>query len=151
MVFFNISLPEMKTVLTILLCIIYTTVSFGGTVYMHNCCGETKISLNEKKGHDVCPLCAKKQKKAPHPSKHKSCTDGKCSDIEIKIDQLSDKLFSGNSSFSFQHSPAILTRLWINLKPLALDVEKECLPWRSNFVYSDTSPPTFLLNCIFRI
>lgn len=118
---------------------------------MHNCCGGTSISVYEKKGHDACSMCIKTQKQQTKSEKHKSCSDGKCSDIEIKIDQLANKLFAGNANFSLHHAPAILTRLWVNLSPLALDIEKETLSWKNSLVYSDSSPPTFILNCIFRI
>lgn len=150
-VFFALSLLKMKRFLAILLCMIYTMVSFGGSVYMHNCCGGTSISLYEKAGHDVCPICTKKQKEEAHSSKHKTCSDGKCSDIEIKIDQLANKLFFGHSNFSVESTPAILTRFWINLKPISFEHEQQKLPIRYSFVFTDSSPPTFLLNCIFRI
>ncbi|MFD2552974.1 hypothetical protein ACFSQW_01135 [Sphingobacterium tabacisoli] len=141
----------MKRFLALLLCAIYTMVSFGGSVYMHNCCGGTSISIYEKTGHDECALCTKHEKQTSSSSEHKTCSDGKCSDIEIKIDQLANKLFSGSSNFSTDIAPAILPRLWISLKPISLELKKEKLALTNNFVFKDVSPPTFLLNCIFRI
>lgn len=127
------------------------TVSFGGSVYMHNCCGGTSISLYEKAGHDICPMCTHEEKNNSESSKHKTCSDGKCSDIEIKIDQLANKLFSGHSYFYSAVAPAILTRLWISLKPISLELKNEKFALRDSFVFKDVAPPTFLLNCIFRI
>ncbi|WP_164112836.1 MULTISPECIES: hypothetical protein [Sphingobacterium] len=141
----------MKRFLAVLICMIYTTVSFGGSVYMHHCCGGTSISIYEKAGHDACPLCAKQEEQKPGSEHQKTCSDGKCSDIEIKIDQLANKLFSGQSHFSVHFAPFILTRLWINSKPVASEKEKEKLPLKNSFVCANSSPPTFLLNCIFRI
>ncbi|WP_144062758.1 hypothetical protein [Sphingobacterium paucimobilis] len=141
----------MKRFLALLLCIVYTVVSFGGSVYMHNCCGGTSISIYEKAGHDLCPVCTKEEQHTSSSSTHKTCSDGKCSDIEIKIDQLANKLFSGHSNFSIDVAPAILTRLWINLKPVSFELQKTEFALKNSFVYTDTSPPTFLLNCIFRI
>lgn len=141
----------MKRFFALLLCVLYITVSFGGSVYLHNCCGGTSISIYEKEGHDTCPLCAKKKKKDIDSSQHKSCSEGKCSDVEIKIDQLENKLFAGHSSLSVIFTPAILTRFWINLNPVAQELDTTKLPLRNSFVYTDSSPPTFLLNCIFRI
>lgn len=141
----------MKRFLALLICIIYTMVSFGGSVYMHNCCGGTSISIYEKTGHDACPLCTKHEEQKSDSEHHNTCSDGKCSDVEIKIDQLANKLFSGHPHFSVHFAPSILTRLWINSKPLAVEIEKEKLPLKNSFVYIDSSPPTFLLNCIFII
>lgn len=141
----------MKRFLVLLLCVVYTTVSFGGSVYMHNCCGGTSISIYEKGEHENCSLCTKKKKKDVDNTPHKSCSDGKCSDIEIKIDQLENKLFSGQSSLSILFTPAILTRFWVNLKPITQELDQTNLPLQDSFVYKDSSPPTFLLNCIFRI
>lgn len=142
----------MKRFIAIFLCIIYTTVSFGGSVYMHNCCGGTSFSIYEKAGHDVCPLCTKKQdRNSSSSSDHKTCSDGKCSDVEIKIDQLANKLFSSHSPSLIHFSPAVLTRFWISIRPVSFELIKEKQPSKSAAHDIDTSPPTFLLNCIFRI
>lgn len=141
----------MKRFLAILLCVLYTTVSVGGAVYLHNCCGGTSISLYEKKELDACSFCAGMQSGEGDSDDHKTCMEGKCGHIEVKVDRLEDQLLGSQSSTNVVFSPGVLTRLWVILKPIFSEAPKDIIPDASRFAYKDSSPATYLLNCIFRI
>jgi hypothetical protein len=112
---------------------------------MHNCGENFFISLYEKSTHDNCPLCAKN-----HTEKKVNCQDGSCNDVEIKINQLSDELFSVNSSDYSSMQPAIIQRLWISLKPIEYDNITTFSVVNYYFHHSDSSPPIFIRNQNFR-
>lgn len=100
----------MKKIFTLFLCLLYTIVSFGGVVFVHNCNENFELSIYEKTAHSSCPICAKKQE---NKDKSKTCESGSCKDIEIKINQLSDKLFSSNSIEKVDIHPLTIARLWV--------------------------------------
>lgn len=137
--------------LTILLCVLYTAVATGGSVYLHNCCGGTLISLYEKNAVEACSFCAGTANPEEDAAEHKTCMEGKCGHVEIKVDQLEDQLFASQTNTTVVFSPVILTRLWVLLTPVLFDIHKDEIPFSNRFVYNDTSPATYLVNCIFRI
>lgn len=127
------------------MCLLYTFVSIGGSIYLHKCSGETSLSIYEKKAHSACPMCA-----SPG-NEPKSCSTGDCTDVEVKIDQLKDQLFSTKDLTDLQVAPTILTRLWVLIKPVDFNFEA---PIHYNLDYyscTDSSPPLFILHSIFRI
>ncbi|MFZ4863842.1 hypothetical protein ACL9RF_16845 [Sphingobacterium sp. Mn56C] len=145
----------MKRLFTLLLCIFYAAVSFGGSVYLHQCGGKTSLSLFDNASHASCPMCQTAHAKTSLPAQEQEnsmyCKTGKCTDIEVKIDSLSDKHFPGQNTTSFTFTPAIVPLLWIGLKPVEKIVNTMPLQAYAGYGFSNTSPPAFLLNCIFRI
>jgi len=138
----------MKKLFTLFICLIYTFVTFGGSIFMHNCGESTTLSIYEKSNHDKCSLCNTAHKETKQANK--SCHTGSCKDIEIKIDQLSDKLFSSSKAEKFLLQPIIFQRLWVELTPFlnpALNIVS-----LSDFDFQDIqiSPPHYILNCNFR-
>lgn len=137
----------MKKLFTLFLCLIYTFVAFGGSIFMHNCGENTTLSMYEKSTHEKCPMCATGHKEIKI---EKVCKSGSCQDIEIKIDQLSDKLFSSNKSEKLLLQPIIFQRLWIDISPLSTAILSEVPIPKDNLHYANVTLPYYLLNCNFR-
>ncbi|TJY68586.1 hypothetical protein FAZ19_04845 [Sphingobacterium alkalisoli] len=75
-----------------------------------------------------------------------------CNDIQLELDQFSDKLFSADYAKSFLgFGPAIITLYWVqtNLFIGAIFTSKHTP--EETVAFSNSSPPTYLLNRNFRI
>ncbi|MCA5006835.1 hypothetical protein [Sphingobacterium bovistauri] len=129
-------------------CIIFTFVSLGGTIYIHQCKDATLLSLYKQIDTKSCPLCEKHHN--DDHQKTENC-DGGCKDSTLKIDPLSDENFNINQAFFVQLSPAIIPIFWISNfgAPTKDTLQKKSLDFL--FTFSDSSPPIYLQNCIFRI
>lgn len=137
----------MKRLFTLFLCTIYTFVAFGGSIFMHNCGENTVYSIYQKTSHEECPICGNKSKTT---KKQKVCTSGSCKDVEVKIDQLADELFSANKAGKFLIQPHIFQRLWVEIAPVELPLVTDFPKLSIDRYYSSTAPPRYLLNCNFR-
>lgn len=134
----------MKRIVTFWLCMMYTFVSLGGSIFMHNCGEQTILSIYEKASHEVCPICS------DNDSERSTCTNGSCKDIEIKIDQLSKEPFSANKAEKTALQPCILTRLWVELKPVSKIVTTNTFCNSDRLLYTNIDPPSYILHCNFR-
>lgn len=137
----------MKKFITLILCFLYTFVTFGGSVFVHHCGENSQLSIYEKYSHGSCPLCSHSKLA---DTKTDGCKSGNCKDIEIKINQLSDKLFSAKKSEKFNLEPIILQRFWIEL--LSFNFQTPTTTIVESFLLKNTesSPPSYILNCNFR-
>jgi len=131
---------SMKRLVTLFLCMIYTFVTLGGSIFVHNCGENTIMSFYEKASHDSCPICVQKQ------NTKKLCKDNSCKDIEVKIDQLSKELFSAKKFDNFSIQPAIFQRLWIDYKPHVVSFNIEKPTFAHHLYYTNNSPPTYILH-----
>lgn len=141
----------MKQVISLFLCMFYTFISFGGTIYVHECSGGTSLGIYEKTTHANCPLCHKQTHNHAKSVEEKACTTDDCKDIEIQIDQISDQQLIQTSNFFHITSPAVLIKHWINLKPVVHEIVHHYSLMPDGFLNTNSSPPTFLLNRNFRI
>lgn len=129
-------------------CLIFTFVSLGGNIYVHQCKEATQLSLYNKVDTKNCPFCEKH-----HTADHEKgghC-EGECADSVLKIDQLADKNFNVNQVLFTQLSPAITPLLWIvNFTTATADINNQK---NTDYLYSfsDSSSPIHIQNCIFRI
>ncbi len=137
----------MKRIISLILCLFYTFISFGGSIYVHQCSGDVSVSIYNKESHTNCPLCHKKSNSTD--LYQKSCADGNCKDIEIVIDQISDQQVNLGSILFELTSPAILILHWIDLKPIIAVSANKITSDYPNWHFADSSPPYFLLNCTF--
>ena len=129
-------------------CVMFTFVSLGGNIYLHKCKDATLLSLYEKVDTKSCPFCEKHHKSDHEKDDH---CEGECSDSILKIDQLTDKNFNANQILFTQISPAIIPLLWIvNIITPTADINHL---QNIDYLYSstDSSPPIYIQNCIFRI
>lgn len=127
----------------ILLCICYNTVSLGATLQIHTCGNNMLWSISKVENpHDSCPLC--------HSTPTDSCHGGACQDLELKLDQLSDQLFANSKDTVQLVDSAIIVLPWIRSPQ-----ERAFLPQldeaRRILTHSNSSPPTYILHCTFRI
>lgn len=137
----------MKFFLAIFLSLFYTITSLGAVLQMHTCSGNMTWTISkENLIHEKCPLCSKHSK-----SHKKKCKTGKCKDIELKLDPLSDKLFSHNHDIQQIVSPAIVLIPWIQEFINMNFDEKSFIIVDHHSDISDTSPPINILHCTFRI
>lgn len=129
-------------------CIIFTFVSIGGNIYIHQCKDATLLSLYNQIDTKSCPFCEKHHQDEHEQDEH--CA-GECKDSTLNIDQLSDHNYNIHQSFFAQLSPVITPILWIlNFTTPVSDIDtKESLEFK--YSYTDSSPPIYLQNCIFRI
>lgn len=129
-------------------CMIFTFVSIGGNIYIHQCEEATLLSLYEKVGITSCPFCEKH-----HHGEHEKDAhcDGECKDAVLEIDQLSHTDLNTQQSFFTNICPAIIPLLWITNFTLQPDNTPSQKSLDFLYSYSDTSPPLYLLNRIFRI
>lgn len=135
----------MKKVFTLLLCLLYTFVTFGGSIFVHNCGANTLLSIYDKPSHQSCPLCLDTE-----TNKGKSCEKGSCQDVEIKIDQLADDFFSSTKVDNFVILPAILPRLWMESYNYCEIVCTKITKQLSYFHSAGSAPPSYILNCNIR-
>lgn len=129
-------------------CIIFTFVSLGGNIYLHQCKEATMLSLYDQIDTESCPFCAKHHKSADDKDEH--CA-GECKDSVLDIEQLTDKNFNTQQVSFVQFSPAITPLLWIvNFIIPVQDYNKQ---QQTELFYSctDSSPPIYIQNQIFRI
>jgi hypothetical protein len=101
--------------------------------------------------HENCPMCSKDH---DHTAEKKNnCQEShSCNDIQVKLDQLSDKLFSKDHAKSFLgFGPAIITLYWVQPSLFNDFVFNNKYTSEERVVFSNTSPPTYLLNRNFRI
>lgn len=134
--------------LNYIVCVIFTFVSLGGNIYIHQCKDTTLLSFYSEIDTGNCPFCEKHHNKDHKMDDH--CA-GECKDSTLKIDQLSDQNFNTTHSSFVQLSPAITPILWI--LDFAIDT-KDVETYHSLaylLSFSDSSPPLYLQNCIFRI
>lgn len=134
---------RMKKVFTLILCLLFTFVTFGGAIYVHNCGENTLLSIYEKTAHEHCPMCPKGH---PETKKSNSCLLKSCNDVEIKIDQLSDQLFSSQKADTFSFSHFIFPRYWVNIKPLENTPELVYIRQEILYYISNSSPPIYILH-----
>lgn len=130
------------------ICMVFTFVSIGGNVYIHQCQEATLLSFYEKVGISNCPFCEKHHHEEQEKDVH---CQGDCKDAVLEIDQLSHTDLNTQQAFFTTIYPAIIQLLWINnfIQPLdnaAIQQSQEFL-----YSFSDSSPPIYLLNNIFRI
>lgn len=142
----------MKKTCAIILSLLFTFVSLGGSIFVHHCSHKTFLSLYAQFSEGHCPLCSKNHN--PYSSKdsnEKDCKDGHCKDIEIKIDQPEETIVASSNILHIV-SPAILPRLWVGLATFFTPKNiEEYHAKEVTLLYSNSSPPPYLLNCIFRI
>ncbi len=135
----------MKKTLTLIFCLLYTFVTFGGSIFVHNCGDDVMLSIYEKSSHENCPICVKKKQK-----KINNCKHGACNDVEIKIDQLKDQFSQSHKIDTFLLQPLIFERLWINLYSFnSGTIKNEPLPY-IHLNCSNSSPPYYIINCNLR-
>lgn len=142
----------MRQFLALTLFILYSFTSSGATIYLHQCSGTTIISLMEGTNtHENCPMCSKDH---DHTAKKKNnCQEShSCKDIQVKLDQLSDKLFSKDYAESFfGFGPAIITLYWMQPNLFIDFAVNSKYVFKERVAYPHSSPPTYLLNRNFRI
>lgn len=137
----------MKKLSVLILSLLYTFVAIGGSIFVHECNHETVVKLYNKINHGQCPICLKNTEKK---NTKKSCHQKKCSDREIKIDQLDNTIHNSQSLVDIT-SPAILPIFWISIYPeFIFDIITKNTKDQIVLI-TDSSPPTYLRNCIFRI
>ncbi len=140
----------MKKIFVIFLCICYTAVTFGVTFQIHRCADNVLWAIsNEESIHDACPLCHPVQR--DNNDTKKECRDGGCDDMEFKLDQLSDKIFSYTKDKTPSLDPAIRVIPWIQDIFSFLSSPKEYIQIANVFAFANSSPPIYLNHCIFRI
>lgn len=142
-----LSCRQMKKLFTLFLCITYTFVALGGSIFMHNCGENTVLSIYEKSSHEECPICNGNDKTS---TIQVVCKSGACKDIEVKINQLDNELFSANKSEKFIIQPFIFERLWVDLSPKTITLHSHIHSSPLLSYCSNTDPPQYLLNCNFR-
>ena len=131
-----------------IVCTVFTFVSLGGNIYMHQCKDATLLSLYNQVDTENCPFCEKHHHSTEEKDEH--CA-GECKDSTLKIDQLSDQNININSAYFVQLSPAIIHILWISNFKTADESSENIQPLAYLHRYTDSSPPIYLQNCIFRI
>ena len=136
----------MKKVLALFLALFYTFLSFGGSIYVHHCNSEYFLSIYEKKTTKDCPICIEKH---AHADSENSCSGHSCKDLEVKIEQPTETITMASSPF-FACQPAIIPRLWVLTNPIEVIVLHNIENVPINYAIGDSSPPTYLVNCIFR-
>lgn len=134
--------------LTYIVCVIFTFVSTGGTIYVHHCKENTVLSLYEKVSIQSCPFCENHHKS---PKEKNNPCEGDCKDSIVKIDQFSDKNFNTSPSFFAQLSPAIIPILWIVNFTSADEDFSQNKSTAFLYSYADSSPPIYIQHCTFRI
>lgn len=135
----------MKKTLTLLLCILYTFVTFGGSLFVHYCDDNVMMSIYDKSSHDDCPICAQHMHQ-----EFEDCQHGTCNDVEIKIDQLKDTFFSSTKADKFLLQPMVVDRLWLDLVTFSdKQISKVPIP-DLHLYYTNSSPPVYILNCNLR-
>ncbi len=140
----------MKKIFIVFLCVCYTIVSFGITFQIHRCADNVLWAIsNEKALHDTCPLCHHTPQSRDEIKK--DCQGGNCEDMELKLDQLSHKVFSFTKDNTPSLNPAILTIPWMQDIFSFLSFSKEWTSSTHVFAFANSSPPIYLYNCIFRI
>lgn len=128
-------------------CIIFTFVSLGGNIYVHQCKEATLLSLYHQIDTKNCPFCEKHHKSAD--KQNENC-EGECKDSVLEINQLTDKKITTSQLFP-QLSPAIIPLLWIvDFSTTIQEINKQ-YSTELLYSYTDSSPPIYLQNCIFRI
>lgn len=133
----------MVKVLAIFLSLLYNVVSIGATLQVHTCGSNILWSISKTENvHNACPICDSTQTG--------TCHSGDCQDIELKLDQLSDELFANSKDMVQLFQSATLVLPWIVL-PDARTFSRDSIPTNEVLVYSNSSPPTYLLHCTFRI
>lgn len=130
--------------IAIFLSVFYNVVSIGATLQVHTCGSNILWSISgEENVHDSCPMC--------HNDQATACHSGDCQDIELKLDQLSDKLFSHTKDAVQLVDSAIITLPWIQKLSYSGTLCQDVTPKREILAYTNSSPPTYLLHCTFRI
>lgn len=129
-------------------CIVFTFVSLGGNIYVHQCKEATLLSLYNQIDTKNCPFCKKHHQS--EDKQNENCK-GDCKDSILEINQLTDKKINTNQVLFPQLSPAVLQLLWIvdfitPIQEINKKYSTELL-----YSYTDSSPPIYLQNCIFRI
>lgn len=138
----------MKRFFVSILCLFYTFAAIGATFQVHQCHNDFLLTISkQKQEYKSCPLC----KKHSETKSSDSCKTGDCKDIELKFDQLSDKLFNTTGDHSFALSPAVIVIPWIHEIPTFQSVEADDVPRTDVMYYADSSPPVYLTNCTFLI
>lgn len=131
------------------MCLIFTFVSIGGNIYIHKCEEATLLSIYEKVGINSCPFCANHHQEE-HTNTDNHCA-GECKDDVLPIDQLSHTELSTQQAFFSHIYPAIIPLLWITSFSTPAE-DTICISSHDFlYAYSDSSPPIYLLNRIFRI
>ncbi|TCV13661.1 hypothetical protein EDC17_101917 [Sphingobacterium alimentarium] len=130
------------------MCLIFTFVSIGGNIYIHKCEEATLLSIYEKVGINSCPFCAQHHQEEHANDSH--CA-GECKDDVLPIDQLSHTELSTQQAFFAHIYPAIIPLLWITAFPTPAEHTTYISSHEYLYAYSDSSPPIYLLNRIFRI
>lgn len=115
----------------------------GGSIFVHNCGEKMLLSVYEKSSHEECPLCAREHQE---PNKQSDCTDGSCNDVEIRIDQLSDKFFASKKNDTFVISPFIFQRLWVEISTPQNTSYLVKKTTDINLYLLNSSPATYILN-----
>ncbi|HMR18521.1 MAG TPA: hypothetical protein PKA53_04410 [Sphingobacterium sp.] len=130
--------------IAIFLSVFYNVVSIGATLQVHTCGSTILWSISgDEDIHDTCPLC--------HSVPADTCPGGDCQDIELKLDQLSDKLFSHNKDVvQLVHTAIITLPSWFQGLSTAIHPQN-LIPKRTILASTNLSPPTYLLHCTFRI
>lgn len=139
----------MRKVIAILICMLFSFVSFGGNIYIHKCQEATLLSLYNSIDAENCPFCAKTHHE-------EGCgTDnhchGDCSNEIVPIDQLSQSNYQVSQPSFLDLCPAIIPILWISTEMYSsTNVE---LFKRSYYIFTPTDsspPPLYIRNCVFR-
>lgn len=134
--------------LTYIVCLIFTFVSLGGNIYIHQCKDAVLLSLYDKVNTQSCPFCEEHHKS--HDEKEAHCA-GECKDSVLQIDNLTDKNFNTTPTFFTQITPAIIPLLWIVNFTRSSEEILQQTPVAFLYSATDSSPPIYLQNCIFRI
>lgn len=143
----------MKRFVVLFLCVCYMLSYFGTTLYLHQCHGATAVKLFEKANHESCPLCKEHTHKDTHnDAKKKSCSNNKCSNIEVKFEELSDQVLSSSTDLLAFLTPAILPRFWVDtISPVSAEITNPKVWSKQDKFISNSSPPVYLTNCTFII
>jgi len=138
----------MKKIFVIFLCICYVAVCFGITFQIHRCADNVLWVLSEVESiHHSCPFCHQQDAEETK----KDCRDGSCDDMEFKLDQLSDKVFSYTKDRTLTLDPAIRIIPWMQDIFSFPSPQRVYRPLRTILAFGNSSPPIYLQHCIFRI
>lgn len=131
-----------------ILSLIFTFVSLGGNIYVHQCKESVLLSFYHKIETTNCQFCNKHHQQQDTQEDH---CGGHCKDSVLKIDQLDKTGYTINQSLLVTISPAVLPIYGVmdfqiqpmdNIHTNKADIIQQ---------YTNSSPPIFIKNCNFRI
>lgn len=147
----------MRAILAYFLLLFYTITCAGATVYMHECQGDSLLTIEKSQnnaGETVCPLCPdedSEKEEAPAIDCH-SQTENCCTTVVVDLHKKEkDAEQTLGASFFFSLSPVSIIRYWVlNINPIVQD-KLHTNSYNSPNLLASSAPPVYLVCCNFRI